>query len=324
MANRILAFVITALFANISAAQAQSAHTYPARPIRLIVPFPPGGNTDIVARAIGPRLTERWGQQVVIDNRGGANTIIGAELTSNAPPDGYTILLATATTLSINPSVYTKLPYNVARDFAPVAPIVTYTYVIAAHHTLPVNSPQEFIAFAKAKPGQTTYAGSSLSNQLAGALLEMIAGVRMVYVPYKGTGPALLDAIAGRVSVIITGMSTAQPHVKTGKLKLLGICSEKRLASAPDVPAFGELPGMKGYEGGTWFGIVVPAHTPKPIIDKINGAIGAVVSSPDVKAQFAALDYEPYVAKPDAFARFIETDRMRTAKVVKAFKISSD
>ena len=189
---------------------------------------------------------------------------------------------------------------------------------------MPANSPKELIALAKAKPGELTYAWSGTSVRLAGALLEMMAGIRLTDVPYKGTGPGVLDTIAGRVNLVITGMSTAQPHVKTGKLKVLGVCSEKRLASAPEIPAFGELPGLKGYEGGTWFGIVVPARTPRPIVDKINAAISAIVASPDVKAQFATLGYEPYVAKPDAFAQFIERDRKRTASVVKAANIQPE
>jgi tripartite-type tricarboxylate transporter receptor subunit TctC len=307
-------------------AQAQSADTYPSKPIRFIVPFPPGGNTDAVARAIGPRLTERWSQQVLIDNRGGANTIIGAELASKAPPDGYTIFLATATSHSINPYVYSKLPYDAERDFAPVAPLVNYPYIMAAHPSVPANSPKELIALARREPGKLTYAsaGSGSSAHLAGALLETMTGIRMVHVPFKGTAPALLDTLGGRVMLDITGMATVLPHLKTGKMKVIGVCSEKRLAAWPDIPAFGELPGLKGYEGGTWFGVVVPARTPQAIIDKLNAAITAVVSSPDVKAQFAALDFQPFVAKPDAFARFIETDRARTAKVVKASNIRLD
>jgi tripartite-type tricarboxylate transporter receptor subunit TctC len=324
--NAIRLFIATFAMALAGAAQAQSAETYPSKAIRFIVPFPPGGNTDLVARAIGPRLTERWNQQILIDNRGGANTIIGAELASKAPPDGYTIFLATATTISINPYVYSKLPYDAERDFAPVAPLVNYPYIVAAHPSVPANSPKELIALAKAEPGKLTYAsaGNGSSGHLAGALLETMTGIRLLHVPFKGTGAALLDTLAGRVMLDITGMATVLPYLKTRRMKVIAVCSETRLAAYPDIPAFGELPGLKGYEGGTWFGVVVPARTPQAVIDKLNGAISAVVSSPEVKAQFASLDFQAFVAKPDAFARFIETDRARTAKVVKASNIRLD
>ena len=316
MIKLVTQFVVMALAGTASAAQAQSTENYPSKPIRFIVPFPPGGNTDVVARAIGVKLTERWGQQILIDNRGGANTIIGSDLAAKSAPDGYTIFLATATALSINPYVYAKLPYDAARDFAPVAPLVNYPYIVAAHPSVPANLPKELIALAKAEPGKLTYAssGNGSSAHLAGALLETMTGIRLVHVPFKGTGPALLDTLGGRVMLDITAMATVLPHVKTGRIKVLGVCSQKRLASWPDIPAFGEQLGLKGYEGGTWFGVVVPAQTPQPIIDKLNAVLVKSLAEPGVKAQFAKRGAEAASGMPAAFGSDIAAEIARRKK----------
>lgn len=300
---------------------AQAASGYPTRPIRFIVPYPPGGTTDIVARGIGGKLSDRIGQQVVVDNRGGASTMIGAELAARAAPDGYTILLTTATTMSINPYVVKKLPYDPLRDFAPVTPAVYFPYVIAAHPSLPVNSIKELIDLAKAKPGTVTYStpGTASTNHLAGALLESMAGIRLVHVPYKGSGPALTGMLSGEVDMIITGIATVIPHAKSGKARILAVCADKRLANWPDIPAVGEAaPGLKGYEGGTWFGIVTTAGTPQAIVQKLNREIVASLSSPDLKERFTALGFEIFTSTPDEFARFIKTDMARAAQAIQS------
>ena len=298
-------------------AHAQPAPSYPTRPVRFIVPYPPGGTTDIVARGIAAKLSERWGQQVVIDNRGGASTIIGAELAARAASDGYTLLLVTATTLSINPQLYPKLPYDAVRDFAPITPAVYFPYVIAAHPSVAANSITELIALAKARPGTITYGtpGTASTNHLAGALLESMAGIKLLHVPYKGSGPAMTGTLGGQTQLIITGIATVLPHVKSGKAKILAVCAEKRLPKWPDIPAAGEA-GLKGYEGGTWFGVVTRAGTPRPIVDMLNKETIAALAAPDLRERFTAIGFELYTSTPEEFARFIKTDMARTAKVI--------
>ena len=313
-----------ALFALTSCAlptltHAQAPASYPTKPVRFVVPYPPAGTTDIVARAIAARLTERWAQQVVIDNRGGASTIIGAEAVAKAAPDGYTLLLATATTLSINPQVYPKLPYDAVRDFAPITPVVYFPYVIAANPAFPAATIKELIALAKAKPGTITYAtpGTASTNHVAGALLETMAGIKLLHVPYKGVGPAMTDVVAGQVQLIITGLATVLPHAKSGRAKILAVCGEKRLSGWPDIPTVAEA-GFPGYEGGTWFGIVTRAGTPRTVVERLNRDIVAVLAQPDMKERFANLGFEVYTTTAEEFERFIRTDMARTAKVIRA------
>jgi tripartite-type tricarboxylate transporter receptor subunit TctC len=301
-----------------------SSLSYPTKPIRFIVPYPPGGTTDIVARGIGAKMSERIGQQVVIDNRGGASTIIGAEAAAKAAPDGYTILLVTATTLSINPQVYPKLPYDAARDFAPITPVVYFPYVIAAHPSLPANGVSELIALAKAKPGSIKYStpGTASTNHLAGALLETMAGIKLLHIPYKGSGPATTAMLAGEVNFVITGIASVLPQWKAGKTKILAVCGEKRLPSWPDIPAVAEV-GLKGYEGGTWFGVVTRAGVSRSIIDRLNKEIIASLGSQDVKERFTAQGFEVFTSTPEEFTRFVKTDMGRTAKVIKTAGIKA-
>ena len=312
------------LFAALPAI-AQTTAPYPQRPLRFIVPYPPGGTTDIVARGIATPLAERLGQQVVVDNRGGASTIIGAELVARAAPDGHTLLLTTATTMSINPQVVKKLPYDATKDFAPISPAVYFPYVIGAHPSAPLNSVRELIDMAKAKPGALKYStpGSGSTNHLAGALLESMAGIRLTHVPYKGSGPALTGMLSGEVELIITGIATVLPHARTGKAKIIAVCGEKRLASWPDIPAVGEA-GLKGYEGGTWFGVVTTAGVPRPIIDRLNRDIVASLDSAVLKERFTALGFEVFTSTPEAFGQFIRTDMARAARVIRSAGITVD
>jgi tripartite-type tricarboxylate transporter receptor subunit TctC len=286
--------------------------------VRFVVPYPPGGTTDIVARGIGAKLSERWRQQVVVDNRGGASTIIGAEVAAKAAPDGYTLLLVTQTTLSINPQLHPKLPYDTVRDFAPITPAVYFPYVIAAHPSLPANSIKELIALAKAKPGAISYGtpGTASTNHLAGALLETMAGIKLLHVPFKGSGPAMTAVLGGQTQLIITGVATVLPHAKSGKAKILAFAAEKRHPNWPDIPATGEA-GLKGYEGGTWFGVVTRAGAPRAIVDKLNKDIVAALAAPDLNERFTAIGFDIRTSTPEEFSRFIKTDMARTAKVIK-------
>ncbi len=245
-----------------------------------MVPYPPGGTTDIVARGIGIKLAERFGQQVVIDNRGGASTIIGADAVAKSLPDGYTLLLTTATTMSINPQVNPKLPYDAVKDFAPITSAVNVPFMIAAHPSVPANSMTEFIALAKAKPGTLKYStpGAASSNHLAGALLESMANIKLSHIPYKGSGPATIAALSGEVDIVITGIATVTPHWKAGKLKILAIGADKRHPSWPEIASTGEA-GLKGYYAGTWFGVVTRAGTPRAIIDTLNRETVAALAS---------------------------------------------
>jgi tripartite-type tricarboxylate transporter receptor subunit TctC len=288
------------------------------------VPYPPGGTTDIVARGIGAKLSERFGQQVVVDNRGGASTIIGADAVAKALPDGYTLLLATATTLSINPQVYPKLPYDAARDFAPISSATYVPFVIAAHPSVPADSLKELIALAKAKPGSIKYStpGTASTNHVAGALLESMAGIKLLHVPYKGSGPAATAALAGEVQIVITGIGTLVSHWKAGKLKVLAVGADKRHSNWPDIPSTGEA-GLKGYEAGTWFGVVTRAGTPKAIVERLNREIVAALATADLRERLTAIGFDVSSSTPDEFARFIRNDLARTAKVIQAAGIKA-
>jgi len=297
---------------------------YPNKPIRFVVPYPPGGTTDIVARGIATKLAERLGQQVVIDNRGGASTIIGADAVAKSLPDGYTLLLTTATTMSINPQVNPKLPYDAVKDFAPITSAVNVPFMIAAHPAFPPNSMAELIALAKAKPGVVKYStpGNASSNHVAGALLESMAGIKLTHVPYKGSGPATIAALGGEVDIVITGIATVTPQWKAGKLKILAIGADKRHPSWPDIPSTGEA-GLQGYYAGTWFGVVARTGTPRGIIDKLNREIVAALSAGELKERLTAIGFDVFTGTPEEFAAFMKTDMARAAKVIKAAGIKA-
>ena len=300
----------------------QAAENWPIRPVRFIVPYPPGGTTDIVARGIAAKLSERYGQQVVTGNRGGASTIIGADLMAKAAPDGYTMLLATATTLSINPNVFDKLPYNTLRDFAPITQTVYVPFVIAAHPSVAANNIAELLALAKTKPGSISFStpGTASTNHLGGALLEYVSGVKLLHVPFKGSGPAAAAVVGGQVSFVITGIATVLPFSKPGKLKILAFASEKRHPNFPDIPSTGEA-GLKGYESGTWFSVVGRAGTPRPIINNLNKEIVTALNSTDLKDRLVAIGFDIRTQSPEDFSKFIKDDLALTAKVIKAANI---
>ena len=300
-----------------SAAQRDPAANYPSKPVRFIVPFAPGGGTDIVARAIAQKLSEEWGQQVVVDNRGGGATVIGTELGARAAPDGYTLTMGT-TTLAINPSVRRKLPYDALKDFAPVTQTAFQAYVLATHMSVPAKSVKEFVALAKAKPGTLNFGspGTGTGSHLAGELFRAMSGIHVVHVPYKGSGPALSDLVGGQIQFILGTILSTYPQVKAGRLRALGVSGSKRSAVMPEVPTIAEA-GVPGYSATSWNGVIVPARTPQAIVRKLNRDIVKVVHSPDVRERLAGDGGEAVGGTAEEFANHIRSEMTKWAKAVK-------
>ena len=313
-----LCFASLALFVALCAAGAASAQNYPGKPIRFIVPFPPGGPADILSRTIGQYLGESWGQQVVIDNRAGAGGNIGSEIVAKAPPDGYTILMGFVGTHAINSSLYRELPFDAIRDFEPVGLVAMVTIVLVVHPSVPVKSVRELIALAKARPEQLNFGspGNGTPQHLAGELFNTMAKVRMGHVPYKGAVPALNDLLGGRLSMIFSSMPPALPHVKAGKLRALGVTSAARSPAAPDVPTIAQS-GLPGYEVVNWYGVLAPAKTAREIVGKLNAEITRIMGLPDVKERLAAQGAEVYTSTPEQFAIHIRSETEKWAQVVK-------
>jgi tripartite-type tricarboxylate transporter receptor subunit TctC len=298
----------------------QSLSNYPVKPIRLIVPFVPGGSTTIVARLIGQKLTSAWGQQVVVDNRGGGNTIIGSEAMVKAAPDGYTILHVTSTHV-INPSLL-KTPYDAVKDFAPVATMVATETLLVVTPSLPANTLQELIALARAKPGQLNFAssGSGTTNHLAIELFSILAGIKMQHIPHKGAGPAVTDLIAGQVQVFTNNALPLTPFVKSGRIRALAVSGETRLLSLPDVPTFTQA-GLPGYDVKSWQGILAPANTPATIIDKLSNEIGRILRTPDVRDTLLTMGADPFPGTPRQLSELIKADLVKYAKLIRDAKI---
>ena len=286
--------------------------------MRFIIPFLPGGSTDLIGRTFGAKFSEAWNQPVVIENRGGANTIIGAEAASKSPPDGYTLFLTTATTMTTNAILYRKLPYDPKTSFSLVSMLTVSPYLIAAHPSLPVTSVKELVALARQKPAQLSYgtSGNGSSGHLTGALLEIMAGIKLLHIPYKGAAPALADALGGQNPLVITGVPGMAPLVKAGRIRVLAACSATRLGIWPELPTVAES-GYPGFEGITWFGLVTPAGTPKPIIDRIQAEVVRVGAMPEVRERLATQGFEVLTGTPEAFAAFIVRESERVARVVK-------
>ncbi|MEO8441223.1 MAG: tripartite tricarboxylate transporter substrate binding protein [Betaproteobacteria bacterium] len=295
------------------------AQPYPAKPIRFIVPFSAGGGADIVARAIGQKLSELVGQQVIIDNRTGAAAIIGTEIAAKSPPDGYTIMFGQTGPNSINPGLYARLPYDALKDFAPITMTTRYPYALVVHPSLPVQSIKQLIALAKAHPNQLTFAsaGNGAANHLAAELFKSMAGISMVHVPYKASAPALIDVLGGHVSMMFDPVITSMPQVKLGKLRALAVTSLKRSPIAADLPTFDES-GLPGYEAIGWHGILAPAGTPADIINRLNNDIVKVIHTPEMQNRFAEQGAEPVGNTPAQFAEFLKSDLEKWAKVIKA------
>jgi tripartite-type tricarboxylate transporter receptor subunit TctC len=309
----------------IPAAAAADAQDYPTRAIRLVVPFPPGGGNDILARTVGNRLSEVIGQQIVVDNRGGAGGIIGATIVATAAPDGYTLLLGSVGNLAHNPAIRPNLTYHPPRDFAAVALLATSAFMIAVNPSVPAKNVQELIALAKAKPGKLNYAsaGPGSSLHMTGEIFKHATGTNIVHVPYKGTGPALTDLIAGRVDLIFSTMPPVLPHIKTGKLRALAVTTAKRAAAAPDVPTVAES-GVAGFEVSNWQGIVAPIKTPRAIVTKLHRDLTATLKLPGMPEALAAQGLEPAGGTPAEFAALIRKEIDRYTQVVKAAGIVVD
>ena len=298
---------------------AQGAANYPAKTVRFIAPFPPGGSTDLLARLVAQKLTEAWGQQVIVENRGGAAGTIGVELAARAAPDGYTIVMGHVGTFGVNPTLYPKLSYDAVRDFAPVTVLATVPNGMAVHPSLPVKTARDFIALAKSRPNELLYAsgGSGSASHLAGEYFKLLTKIEMVHVPYKGTAPAMISMISGQTTMTITGMVALGPHVKSGRLKLLGVATLKRLAVAPDVPTLHES-GVPGYDANQWYGVLTQAAVPRDIVNKLHADIVKVMARADVKERLAADGAEPVANTPEQFAAHIKAEIARWAPVVKA------
>jgi len=306
--------------AALASACAGAAETYPTRPVRYVVGFVPGGATDILARAMQPRLSERLGQQVVVDNRPGANGNVAAEIVAKSPADGHTLLLATIGILSINPSLYRKLGFDALRDFAPVAQLVSLSNVVVAHPSLQASNMRELVAAAKARPGQITYAtsGSGGTGHLAGELFKTMAGVDLVHVPYKGGAPALVDVVSGQVNTFFATVPTALPQIKAGRIRALGVTTARRSVALPEVPTIEEALGLKGYEANNWYGVVVAAGTPAAMVRRLEADLLAVLKLPEVQEKLLAQGLEPTPAGPAAFDAYIRAEHAKWARVIKA------
>lgn len=301
------------------AAGGVAAEDYPLRPVRLIIGFPPGGATDLVARIIAPKLGETLKQQVVIDNRAGANGTIGAELAANATPDGYNLHLGTLGALVISPTI-TKVAYDPLKDFSTISMAVQLQNMFIVHPTVAAKSITELIALAKQKPGALNYASSGLGSpgHLAGELFKTMARIDMVHIPYKGGGPALTDLVAGHVPVFVAVISTGVPPVKAGRAVALAVTGAKRSPALPDVPTVAETPGLKGYEASNWYGMLAPADTPKPVIDRLNRDLAAVLKSSDVRDALLARGIENVGSTPDEFTAYIKSEMAKWDKVIRA------
>jgi tripartite-type tricarboxylate transporter receptor subunit TctC len=286
------------------------------------VPFAPGGPADIQARLIGPKLTEAWGQPVVVENRAGGNTIIATELTARADPDGHTVLVVSAG-FAINVSLYSKLPYDSLRDFAPVTQLTSGPAIVVVHPSLPARSVKELIQLARSRPGQLTYASAGLPSQLAVELFKVMTGTDLVHVPYKGAAPAMIDLIAGHVQVSFPTIIGAFSHVQAGRLRALATTGAKRAPAAPDLPTMMEA-GVPGYEAANWFGTAVPAKTPTAIVAKLSQEIARALRLPDVSERLLVQGMEPTSSTPEEFSAYIRSEMTKWAKVVKASGAKAD
>ncbi|MGZ5094354.1 MAG: tripartite tricarboxylate transporter substrate binding protein [Burkholderiales bacterium] len=318
--SRARIFIVAMLFACGFAA----AQSYPAKPVRMLVPFPPGGGTDYTARLISQKLTEIWGQQVIVDNRPGASTTIASEIVAKAPADGYTLIMG-STNHTINPSLYPRIPYDTIKDFAPVTVAVTASYVLVVHPSLPAKTVKELIALARARPGEINYAssGSSGPQHIAGELFKLMAKVDMTHVPYKGGGPAVVALLGGHVQAQFSTPVSALPHVRTGKLRALGVTSLKRSNAIPQVPTISEA-ALPGYEAVTWWGILAPARTPREIVNKIHADTVKALQMPDTLEKLAREGVNPAGTTPEQFATMIQDEMMKMAKIVKAANMKID
>ena len=318
-----IAAALTLVAGSALAAAAEGpAATYPDKPIRIIVAYTPAGATDILARAVGQKMTEAWGQPVIVENRPGANGNIGTEVAAKATPDGYTLLMVTAGTHGVNPGLYRKLPWDAVRDFAPVSLVAMVPNIMVVNPSLPVKSVNEFIAYAKANPGKLSYGSPGLGStaHMSVELFKTMTGTDMLHVPYKGSAGVMQDVIAGQIAVTIDNMPVYLPQVKAGKLRALAVSPAKRSPAVPDLPTIAEA-GVPGYDATAWFGLVAPAGVPRPIVAKLAGETQRILRLPDVAERLSGLGAEPVGSSPDQFAAFIKSEIAKWKKVIQDAKV---
>ena len=306
-------YALAALFNQLAQAQ-----PFPAKPVRFIVPFATGGASDIVGRVVGQKLGEAWGQTVVIDNRAGGSGMIGTELVARAAPDGY-LLLVVEPTFAITPGLFSKVPFDVQKDFAPIVQIGQAPQVLVVHPSVPVKTVKELIALARAKPGQLNFAspGTGTTGHLGLELFKMMAKVDMVHIPYKGAGPAVADLLGGQISVAVVSVSSAQTNIKAGRLRALGVTSEKRFSGLPEIPTIAEA-ALPGFDTLQWWGLVAPRATPAEIVNRIAADVGRLATSPEMKERMLALGAEPVASSPERFTAFIRDEIDKWGKLVRA------
>ena len=302
---------------------ASAQENYPARPIRFILPFPPGGGTDILGRLLAEKLAANLGQPVVTENRGGAGGNVGAEAAARSAPDGYTIVLV-APSLAISPTLYSKLNYDPVKDFAPISLVATVPNVMITQPSMP-HSLQDFVSLAKAKPGVLNFGsgGAGTSNHLAGELFNLVAGTKLVHIPYKGVNLAMQDVLAGNVHLVFIGIPAAAPHIKAGKLRALAVVTPQRSSALPDVPTVAEA-GLRDFDVTTWYGVLAPAGTPRPIINRLNAELVKVVHSPEVKDRLAATGTDPLTSTPEEFSAYIQREIAKWGDVIRKAGVKAD
>lgn len=310
-----------AVFAQ--AAATSSGQTYPAKPIRIVVPFTPGGPNDILARMMGQKLTESWGQQVIIDNRPGGGTVIGTEAVAHSAPDGYTLLMV-STSQAVNPSLRPKLPFDTLKDFSPLIQLVNSPNVLVTHPSVPVRTVRDLINLAKARPGQIAYAsgGTGAATHLAGELLQSMAKVEFIHVPYRGASPATVDLISGQVSFMFGTIQPTLPHIKAGKLRAIAVSGLKRVPILPAVPPVAET--LPGFDADSWYGIFVPAGTPAPVIAKLNAEMGRILHTPEIAERLRREGTEPVGGSPEQFGKLFRSAVVTWGKVIREAGIRLD
>lgn len=315
---RLTQYVLLSMVAIAALSPLAAAQNYPTKPIRLVVPFPPGGAVDAIGRIIGQKLAESFGQPVVIDNRGGAAGAVGSEVAAKAPADGYTLLVGSTSTISINPALNPKLNYNPQRDFVPVSLVGFVPHVLLVSASVPASNVKEFVAYAKAQKKPLTYAsvGTGSPHHLAGEIFKGMTGIDMVHVPYTGSGPALIGLLGGQVQFLSLDMPAALPQIGGGKVKALGIASAKRDPLVPDLPTVGES-GVPGFEISGWYGIFAPARTPKEIVAKLSAEIGRLLGTPEVRASLAKIGVNVLGGTPQEFAAYIRREDEKWTKAIR-------
>jgi tripartite-type tricarboxylate transporter receptor subunit TctC len=302
-----------------------AAQTYPVKPVRLVIPYPPGGGSDTIGRPLAQKIAEGLGQQVVVENRGGANGNIGMEAVARSAPDGYTLVFALSAQLAINPGLYQKLPYDPLKDFAPITLLGEGGYILVVHPSLPAKSLKELLALARSRPGQIAYSssGNGSGGHLAIELLNSMAGIRMLHVPYKGGGPALMDLIAGQVQVLFATQLASWPHIQSGRIRALATSMAKRPASVPDLPTVSEA-GLPGYDSGVWYAVLAPAGTPRDIVMRINAEVLRALKQPDYRSLLVNNTIEPIGSPPERLTQYIRSELAKWAKVIKAANVRID